>query len=55
MRARIKSTLNHPLFGPGDTNNGACTLVADGIIELEIPRQLLFRRYTYLANTVLTS
>ena len=36
MGAGIKSTLDHPLFGPGHTDNRASTLVADGISELDV-------------------
>lgn len=34
MGTSIKSALDHPLFGPGHTDNRASALVADGIGEL---------------------
>lgn len=34
MGTGIKSTLDHPLFRPGHTDNRARTLMADGIGEL---------------------
>lgn len=34
MGTGIKSALDHPLFGPGHTDNRASALVADGIGEL---------------------
>lgn len=36
MGAGIESTLDHPLFGPGHTDNRTSTLVADGISELDV-------------------
>lgn len=35
MGTGIKSALDHPLFGPGHTDNRASSLVADGISELD--------------------
>jgi hypothetical protein len=42
MSAGIESTLDHPLFGPGDADNRACAFVGDGICELGICQCLFF-------------
>ena len=42
MGAGIKGTLDHPLFGPGNTDNRASTLVTDGISELNIGVNIQF-------------